>query len=140
MKKKKVWDEAARKLLFETLVARFGPLRAWQKKSTPGNGRDREYRAFLTAFAEVVGANSADAVAHQIAFARPIAKRSRYVSSQAYTAILSMAAALNAGFIDFQDVPSLIAMPHSKAVTPRGIAAPPARLSAAQGEAAHAQR
>jgi hypothetical protein len=71
---------------------------------------DAQYDAFCDAFAIVVGANSGDAVKHQIAFALPSTSRGSTWKEQAQTAILNKAAALEAGFIVNKHLPELLAV------------------------------
>ena len=66
--KKFIWTLKNRTLLYEILVERFGPFSTWNKTAYP-EGKKEEFYELLTAFAKIVGANSADAVQQQIAWA-----------------------------------------------------------------------
>jgi hypothetical protein len=103
-----IWTEAAYELLYEQLVRRFGPYKTWLGQR-PAN-RD-EFEQFCATFAEVVGAKSAEAVKMQIRFAVGIdgPNEHRWRQGQARTAILNMAAAFHAGFIDNSHFPDLTA-------------------------------
>jgi len=107
--KNRIWTEVRRRVLYSNLVRKFGPCSSWEKATSPGKGRDQEYQRFLAEFAKHVGAKSAEAVAHQIAFSKPIRGIARWEQSQAITAVLNLAAAFNAGFITQADIPDLIA-------------------------------
>lgn len=106
-----IWTKTARDLLFEELVRQFGPLSKWERKSTPGNGKDKAFKQFLTSFADMVGAKSDLAVLHQVRFASPIKGETSWNGGFARSAILCMASAINAGFIGDGDLPDLIARP-----------------------------
>jgi hypothetical protein len=97
--------------LFELVVKKFGAYSTWEKSASPGRGKDRVFDDFCANFATLIGANSGDAVKHQIAFGSPIAKggASHWQPSHAYTAILCQAAALEAKFITSAELPSLVA-------------------------------
>jgi hypothetical protein len=105
------WTPAARTFLFEAIVAKFGPYETWEKSSTPGNGKDAEYKKFCEQFADIVG-STADGVCHQIAWGTPTQSggaRDWTDSGRAYQAILCLAAALEAGFVRSKDLPKLVA-------------------------------
>jgi nucleoid-associated protein YgaU len=108
MKRMGIWTVAARTLLFEQLVARFGPHRDWQSYASPGRGFDDQFNKFLGTFAELVGATTAAAVKHQILFALPVKGRARWQRGHARNAILNIAAAFNAGFISHSDLPAAL--------------------------------
>jgi hypothetical protein len=111
MTKQVIWTAAARQLLFERLVAEFGPYSVWAGSGSPGRGLDKRYREFLEAFAIVTNANSADAVQHQIMFAVPVRGRAHWSGGHQRSAVMNLAAALSAGFIVQADLPdSLIAV------------------------------
>jgi hypothetical protein len=105
--REKIWTKEARELLFSQLVDRFGPHASWEKHHSPGHGREGEFDTFCSAMAELVGAKSADAVKHQIAWGSPVTGRSRWNQSHACNAILNLAAALQFGFIKYSDLPTL---------------------------------
>jgi hypothetical protein len=109
--KKTIWTRAARELLFERLVARFGPYAEWEKGHAPGHGLDDEYEKFCDVFAETVGSKSGKAVRHQIMFAVGVTSEGTHHWTQAHArnAILNMAAAFEAGFIEHADFPELLA-------------------------------
>jgi hypothetical protein len=110
MKRTPIWTEVARKLLFEELVTRFGPYSEWEKIGSPGRDLDKKFERFCESMAELVGANSAEAVKHQIRFGLPIPGIARWQGSgHAMTAILCLAASYQAGFIRSSDLPDLIA-------------------------------
>jgi hypothetical protein len=111
LSRKQIWTPAARDLLFETLVAKFGPYSTRKKVDSPGNGKDAAFKKFCREFADVVGANSWEAVKHQIAWGSPTRAgglRDWISPGHAYNAILNPAA-LDAGFIRRRDLPSLLA-------------------------------
>ncbi len=107
--REKKWTGAARRLLYEELVAQFGPYDNWQSGHLPGNGRDVEYHRFLKAIAGVIGASSVKAVEQQIRFAMPVKRKARWSQSHTYNAVLNMAAALQAGFIGHRHLPEIVA-------------------------------
>jgi hypothetical protein len=102
---KTIWTTVAYQLLYEQLVCRFGPHKDWASTHPPG------YWEFCAVFAELVGANSAQAVSHQIQFALGVRGDSEHhwKSGHARNAILNMSAAFWAGFIDNSYFPSLVA-------------------------------
>jgi hypothetical protein len=106
--RKVIWTRAASDLLYETLVERFGAYKEWEKRTSPGRGLDDKYHEFCKVFAKTVGANSGDAVEHQIAFALPIPDGSVHTwdPGQARVAILNIASAFHAGFLSNTDFPA----------------------------------
>jgi hypothetical protein len=95
-------------MLYKRLVDEFGALKKWEKKNSPGRGLDQRFREFCDAFAKEVGANSGEAVQHQIRFAMPESESgSTWEGGQAQTAILNKAAALEMGFIQDKHLPDL---------------------------------
>jgi hypothetical protein len=107
---RKVWSGDIRRVLYKQLVREFGSLDSWEKATSPGRGRDKNFRKFCQQFAEVVGASSAKAVQHQIRFAMPETIRGSTWGRHAQTAILNKAAALEAGFIKDKHLPNLKAV------------------------------
>ena len=105
--KKLIWTPEARWLLYSQLVRRFGPLAGW-------NGKPDGYDAFCSHFAEIMAASSAEAVNMQIRFAFPVKRKAHWKQGHAHNAILNLAAALQAGFILFSDLPDLEATPAAK--------------------------
>jgi hypothetical protein len=105
-----IWTFATRLTLFQQLVKRFGPYSEWERATLPGHGMNVDYDAFCADFARAVGARSADAVKHQIAFAMPIPEGSVHFQSpaQAMTTMLCMAAAYEAAFITHANFPELL--------------------------------
>jgi hypothetical protein len=92
-----IWTKAAYELLYEQLVAKFGPHKSWATQSPEG------YKKFCKTFAELVGANSGDAVSHQIQYAigGPAENSSHtWYQSHFRNVIRNKAAAFDAGFID----------------------------------------
>ena len=107
-----IWTGTTRRHLYCELVRQFGAYKTWQKRHSPGKGRDREFDHFCEAFADTIGASSADAVKHQIAFALPISENggARWNGGGlAQNAILNIAAAYEVGFITSADFPTLVA-------------------------------
>jgi hypothetical protein len=116
-----IWTGGARRLLYRRLVKLFGPYDQWKKTASPGGGKDTKFDEFCDGFAKVVGANSGDAVKHQIRFALPETQSGSTWESQAQNAILNKAAALEAGFIKDKHLPNLRAVgrpPHPKPKRP----------------------
>jgi hypothetical protein len=113
MTTKIIWTRAARDLLFETLVAKFGPHSTWEKATSPGKGQDAAFEDFCQQFADVVGASSGEAVKHQIAWGTPTpvgGKEHNWSDpGRAANAIRNLAAALDAEFIRSKDLPKLFA-------------------------------
>jgi len=90
----------ARQLMYEELVRQFGYGGDWEVPWVrPGNGRDKDYEKFLQSMAIVTGANSADAVKHQIAFGSPVRGKSEWSPSHTMSAVTNLAAALEAGSV-----------------------------------------
>ena len=106
----RIWTGDVRRVLYRRLVQKFGPSEKWKKTSSPGRGLDPDFEKFCEAFAEAVGADSADAVKHQIRFAMPETDRGSTWGRQAQTAILNKAAALEMGFIKDGQLPDLLAV------------------------------
>jgi hypothetical protein len=97
--RKVIWTPIARALLYEELRKQFGAHKTWPHATLPS---DKEaYHRFLAVFAELVGANSAEAVAHQISFA---IQRATLSGEGAQNSILNKAAAFNAHFIDNEEL------------------------------------
>src|SRR5262245_47229862 len=71
MARENVWTGEARRVLYQQLVKRFGPLKSWKNVSSPGGKLDEQFEKFCTTFADAIGAKSGDAVQHQIRFALP---------------------------------------------------------------------
>lgn len=109
----KIWTGDVRRVLYRRLVQKFGPSENWKKNSSPGRGLDKDFELFCKAFAQIVGADSADAVKHQIRFAMPETERGSTWGRQAQTAILNKAAALEMGFIKDGQLPDLLAVGRS---------------------------
>lgn len=109
MAKERIWTPVVRQLLFERLTKEFGPARKWETSSRPGGGRDQAFDRFCARFAKVVSANSAKAVKQQIRFGMPVAGEATWGQGQTQTAILCLAAAFEAGFIQDSDLPRLTA-------------------------------
>jgi hypothetical protein len=105
-----IWTGDARRLLYGRLVKLFGPYDQWKKTSSPGGGKDTEFDEFCDGFAKVVGANSGDAVKHQVRFALPETQSGSTWGGQKQNAILNKAAALEAGFIRDKHLPNLLAV------------------------------
>jgi hypothetical protein len=105
------WTAAARQLLYEQLVSRFGPHGEWEARERPGRGHDESYEQFCNSFAQLIGAESARAVKHQISFAIPIQRGGirRWKQGHARSAILNLAAAFEAGFVGANAFPALVA-------------------------------
>jgi hypothetical protein len=108
----KIWTATVHRLLYARVVKLFGAYDKWEKKTSPGRGLDADYTAFCEAFAKVVGANSGEAVKHQIAFALPSTSNGSTWSRDhhAQVAILNKAAALEEGFIANKHLPDLLAV------------------------------
>jgi hypothetical protein len=102
-----IWTGDIRRVLYHQLVKKFGPYDQWEKVSSPGGNRDKEFEKFCDSFAEAIGAKSGEAVQHQIRFAQPETPNESTWSRQAQTAILNKAAALEAGFIEDKHLPDL---------------------------------
>ena len=69
--KDRIWTNASRQLLYESLVRKFGPHANWATRHSPYGRKDPRYpsfRAFLEAFNVIVGAKSWKAVGQQLAF------------------------------------------------------------------------
>lgn len=109
-----IWSGEVRRLLYRRLVKQFGASQKWEKSAAPGRGLDPAFEKFCGAFAQVVGAKSADAVKHQIRFAMPETEHGSKWGRQAQTAILNKAAALEAGFIKDSQLPNLVAVGRTK--------------------------
>lgn len=105
----RIWTPEARQLLYSRLREVFGPSNEWEYTNSPGRGLDETYTEFCGAFAHVVGAKSADAVKHQVRFAMPETAEGSEWGRHAQTAILNKAAALEAGFIEDNQLPNLVA-------------------------------
>jgi hypothetical protein len=105
---REIWTRAARDLLFQSLVKRFGPYSGWEKTSSPGRGLDAEFDEFCEAFAKSVEAKSGDAVKHQIRFGSPVTNASTWKDGHVRTAILALASAFEAGFINNADLPVIM--------------------------------
>jgi hypothetical protein len=112
--KPEIWTGEVRRVLYSRLVHQFGPYRGWRKSNSPGGAHDDKFDQFCDAFANAVGAKSSDAVKHQIRFAMPESERGSTWDRHAQTAILNKAAALEAGFIEDQHLPDLLAVGRSK--------------------------
>ena len=110
MAKRLIWSGEARRLLYRRLVEEFGPLDDWEKSNTPGRDLDAAFNDFCSAFAQVVGAASAEAVKHQIRFAMPESAEGSLWEQQVQTAIGNKAAALEEGFIGDKHLPHLYAV------------------------------
>jgi hypothetical protein len=110
MARENVWTGEARRVLYQQLLKRFGPLKSWKNTSSPGGKLDKEFEKFCTEFANVIGAKSGEAVQHQIRFALPETPKGSTWTGQAQTATLNKAAALEAGFIENKHLPELLAV------------------------------
>lgn len=108
---RRVWTREAYDLLYRQLVLKFGPYNSWENITSPGKEQSAEFERFCELFAQTIGANSARAVQHQISWSLPIPadQKRDWPPSRARNAILNMAAAFNAGFIDNTAFPHLIA-------------------------------
>ena len=89
-----IWTPMVRRLLYTELVKRFGPYNIWASVTAPADAM--EFNQFLSDFAKLVGAKSANAVLHQIEFA---IQRKILHGGQAQNSILNKAAAFECGFI-----------------------------------------
>jgi hypothetical protein len=108
----KIWNQRVRSFLYEQLVKHCGPLHTWETTSRPGYGRDPAFEAICAAVAKSVRAKSVKAVKHQIAFALPVKGKAYWANGgHSANAVLNLAAALDAGFIRWSDVPALTATP-----------------------------
>jgi hypothetical protein len=107
--KERIWTPAAHELLYTELKKRFGPRSEWDSHSRPGRGLDRQYDEFCEAVHKAVGANSAQAVQHQIAFTQPISDKARWDPSHTRQAIQNLTWALETEFIRASDLPWIIA-------------------------------
>jgi len=105
-----IWTGEVRRVLYHRLVEQFGPYRIWKKTNSPGGSHDTKFDQFCSAFAKAVGAKSGGAVKHQIRFAMPESEHGSKWDRHAQTAILNKAAALEAGFIEDQHLPNLVAV------------------------------
>jgi hypothetical protein len=112
MPRETIWTEEVRRALYQLLVKHFGPYSSWENVRSPGGGQDKAFEQFLNAFAFVAGAKSADAVLHQILFALPQSESGKGSTwtSQASTAILNIAFAYEAEFIENRHLPHLLAV------------------------------
>ena len=110
---KRLWTLEAYTLLYETLTKRVGPYSTWKDAYSPGGERNEEFLKVCEGLAALIGAKSEAAVRHQIYFALPVkeGKRAHWPPSHARTAILNISAAFWAGFIEFRDLPELVAVP-----------------------------
>jgi hypothetical protein len=107
------WTDTSYRLLYEKLTEKFGPYQEWEKAHSPGRGLDEEYKAFLEAFAIVVGVDGDDpprGVAGQISFI-PQALKATDLNwlepGKARQAMNNITAAYNAGFVGNKIYPSL---------------------------------
>lgn len=104
------WTDTAYKLLYEKLVKQFGAYETWEKTHSPGRGLDEKYKAFLEAFAIVVEAESARAVAHEVSFI-PQALSGENIDwaepGRARRGVTNVNAAYFAGFVENNVFPSL---------------------------------
>lgn len=108
---KTVWTRAARDLLYHALVDRFGPYGQWERSSYPSETRRSELAHFCEEFAHIVGAKSGQAVMHQIQWGIGVQTNGEHhwTGDHARTAILNMASAFEAGFIQHGDFPAIVA-------------------------------
>jgi hypothetical protein len=108
---KTIWTRAARDLLYEALVARFGPYAMWDGVQYPSDARRDEFIRFCEEFAQLVGAKSGNAVSHQIQWGIGVQSNGEHhwCGGHARTAVLNMASAFEAGFITQSDFPSIVA-------------------------------
>jgi hypothetical protein len=88
-------------------VKEFGPCDDWTRNNSPGRGLDHHFEQFCEAFAKAVGAESGEAVKHQIRFAMPESGRVTWEDGHAQSAIMNKAAALETGFIENRHLPDL---------------------------------
>jgi hypothetical protein len=106
-----IWTKEARELLYAQLVHQFGAYATWGKSASPGNGQDAAFDDFCRGFAKIIGANSGDAVRHQIAFALPISGKAHWDKSLSRNAIMNLCPAMQSGFITVAQLPNLEATP-----------------------------
>ena len=102
-----IWTGDVRRLLYGRLVKEFGPFEKSEKANSPGRGLDQQFKEFCDAFAKAVGAQSGEAVEHQIRFAMPEISQGSTWGRHAQTAIMNKAAALEGGFIEDKHLPNL---------------------------------
>ena len=100
------------KMLYKVLVSKIGVFSTWEFRDMPGYGRNEEYLNICDALAEVIGAEDGGYVQHQIAFAFPLweGEVRHWPPQHSRTAILNISYALQSGFIEFKDIPELVAV------------------------------
>src|SRR5271165_4513459 len=106
MSKETIWTPCVRRALYERVVARFGAYSTWEQKSKPGKGMNEAFDKFCEDFAKLFGMRSGSAVHHSIRFTQPISKNGADWSNHSRQAILNLAAAHEAGFIDYSGFPT----------------------------------
>ncbi len=104
------WNQTIRRIVFERLFEKYGPLREWHKTGNP-TGVTGEYKKFLTDTAEglskITGLKcTVGALQNQIDWG--IQPRQSVIKSQSYVRnfILNRAAALESGLITSSELPS----------------------------------
>lgn len=109
--KKAIWTAAARRLLYELLVDRFGPYENWERSNYPSSAERAAFTKFCDDFANVIRAHSGRAVLHQIQWSVGVQTDGdhHWPGGQSRNAVLNMAAAFEAGFIKHADFPVLVA-------------------------------
>jgi len=105
MSTRHIWKRDTRPLLYRRLVEKFGAYSSWENASFPSHALREEYENFIESFALVVGAKSATAVKHQIAYATN--GNSAGGPNVAINLMNNISAAVEAGFIRWCDVPSV---------------------------------
>lgn len=106
-----IWTRAARDLLYEALVTRFGAHATWENGAWPSAARRREFDEFCDEFAKLVGAKSGAAVKVQIGWGcgttGEVGER-HWDSSHSRNFVLNMASAFEAGFVTHEDFPAVV--------------------------------
>jgi hypothetical protein len=102
--KMEIWNRETLFVLFSNLKRKFGPYSEWQWRTYPSADVDRnvEYAQYCAKFAEVVGANSGDAVGFMILKATGVKVSGDTIAGERMRA-KCVAAALEADFLKLSD-------------------------------------
>jgi hypothetical protein len=96
-----IWSRENLTCLFHGLKRKFGPYSQWSFRAQPSIERGAEYAHWLDKFADIVGAESVDAVGFIVLAA--VHEPMRATHNRKATLVRAYSAALDSGFLHVRD-------------------------------------
>ena len=102
------WTQELRVIMYKRLLEKYGPHESWETRTYPEKGKGEKFHAFMEEMSgslrKITGTNFKDG-GPIMQFEWAVAIQSSIGSRYIYTFIMNKAAAYEAGFITFKEMP-----------------------------------